>query len=120
MYRITVSRANQRVDVDFVDSYTDIDRAELAGDLRRAALEAKARGDHFDLLVDFSHVPVMPQDRTAAARDEIEWCLANGLRRSANVMSSTISKMQVERLSADNRFRTFVSRAEALTWLSLP
>jgi hypothetical protein len=118
MYQIAVSRANQRVDLDFIGNYTDIDRAELARDLHTAVLQAKARGDHFDLLVDFTQVSVMPQDRTAAARDEIEWCVANGLRRSANVMSSTISKMQVERLSADERFQVFANRAGALAWLS--
>ena len=71
MYRIAVNRANQRVDLDFIGSYTDIDRAQLARDLHTAVIEAKAPGDHFDLLVDFTQVSVMPKDRTAATREEI-------------------------------------------------
>ncbi len=120
MYKITADPASRRLDVDFVGSYTDIDQAAFAADLRAAVLKLRGGSGHFDLLCDFSQISVMPQDRTADAREQIEWCVANGLRRSANVVSSMISRMQLQRLSADDHFQNFASRAEALAWLRSP
>lgn len=118
MYQIIADRANKRVEVNFIDSFSDIDQEKLSIDLRAAALKAKGAGDHFDMIVDFTSVSIMPQHVTMNARGEIEWCIANGLRRSANVLHSTIAKMQIQRLSADDRFQTFVSRSDALAWLA--
>lgn len=120
MFQVTVDATSHRIEVDFIGNYSDIDQSQFSRDLRAAVPKAKGAAHHFDLLVDFSRVPVMPQDRTSSAREEIEWCVANGLRRSANVMSSTIAKMQVERLAADDRFRTFTDRAAAIAWLRSP
>lgn len=117
MYKITADSANHRVEVVFDGSYLDLDQPQLSRDLRAGVLEAKGRGAHFDMLCDFTRVAVMPQDRTPGARAEIEWCVANGLRKSANVVSSALAKMQLQRLSADDRFQNFATRAEALAWL---
>lgn len=117
MYQITADPANHRLDVDFIGDYADIDQADFSRALRAEALKVKGSGRYFDLLVDYTRIHVMPKEETEHGREEIQWCLANGLRKSANVMNSAIMKMQIQRLTANDRFQMFGSRADAIAWL---
>lgn len=120
MYRITAVPAEHRVDVDFIGNYADIDQTAISRELRAEILKVKGDFGYFDLLVDYRQTHVMPQAQTGNGRQEIEWCLANGLRRSANVMNSALVRMQIQRLTANHRFQMFATRAEALAWLDAP
>ncbi|RVT43488.1 hypothetical protein [Sphingobium algorifonticola] len=120
MVQVIINKAAHRVEIAFKDGYS---KAALAGfdtQLRAAASLAKGHGSWFDILADFSDFGVMPQDTTDDGHARIAWCMANGLRRSANVTGSTIMKMQIERLAPDPRFQYFRTREQAAAWLDSP
>ena len=118
MYSIMPIRAKNRVVVVFVNDF-EHGQAIFNTELKNAVKEVRAEDRHFDLLVDFSTAPVMSQDRAGQGGEMINWCLANGLRKSANVMDTVLQRMQVKRVSAnDDKFQYFTSYAEAEAWLA--
>ncbi|MEM8724716.1 MAG: hypothetical protein AAGE86_04250 [Pseudomonadota bacterium] len=117
MYRIQGIAPKHRVLVSFHGDF-DFDQSDLDNELKSIAMDVRSAEGHFDLLADFTQAPVMPQDRAQQSEVLIAWCVANGLRKSANVMDTTIQAIQVKRVSAhDEKFRTFTSRREAELWL---
>ncbi|MEP3050607.1 MAG: hypothetical protein ABJP48_12655 [Erythrobacter sp.] len=72
----------------------------------------------FDLLVDWTNMPVMTQPAAQQAQRVISWCNDKGLRKAANVVATVTQRMQVKRVSAQNdRFQYFETRADAQAWL---
>lgn len=108
------------VEFVFDDGYSSVSMAGFSELMRTAAQAVKGSGDYFDILADFRRYGVMPQGTSNDSIEQIEWCLANGLRKSANITTSAIMKLQIQRLSPSPRFWFFTTREEALAWLALP
>ena len=117
MYEIERQPSKHRVLIKF-DSYADHDRIKFIVDLQEAALSVRSADRHFDMLADFTESIVMPQP---IAKDSItlsDWLVQNGLRKSANVMTSITQQMQVQRVTERNeKFGYFETRTAAERWL---
>ena len=120
MYEIAVDEEAHRVDIRFVGMSTPEEFIAFDRHLRAAAIQAKSAGAHFDLIVDFSKATLMTQEIAVDSQGTIAWCVANGLRKSANLTTSALMKMQVQRVSSNDRFRMFGSRVDAEAWLAEP
>lgn len=116
MDEVKADSSKHRVEVIFAGAYSG-EIAEFTDKLKDGARVAKAGGRHFDMLTDFTQSPVMPQTLLGGAADAISWCAENGLRKAANVVSSMLMKMQLDRLTQDEKFKTFLDREEAEKWL---
>lgn len=72
----------------------------------------------FDFLVDLREVkPVAPEVNEFNRRVMADQ-ISMGLRKSANIVSSTLLGMQLRRVAGDERFQTFSSEEDALAWLA--
>ena len=120
MYSIFVNERASRVDIFFVGMTEPEEFITFDQNLRAAAIKARGAGAYFDLIVDFSEAALMSQEMAVDTQGTIAWCIANGLRKSANLTTSALMKMQVQRVSSNDRFRTFGSRADAEAWLAEP
>lgn len=117
MYEIEKDPVKRRV-ILRLDKYEDHDSPRFIHDLQHAALSVKGADPTFDILADFSDSMVMPQHIAQESADIAAWLMANGLRKSANVSRSVTQKMQVRRVThQDKRFGLFETRADAEAWL---
>ena len=117
MYHISAKEIHNRVEVDLGPDY-DFEQDDFERELKAAIEQVRADDGGFDLLADFTGVPVMDQSRADDSQKVVAWCAANGLRRSANVVGSMIHQLQVRRLAeSDERFAYFETVAEAANWL---
>lgn len=118
MYTIKTDMNKNRV-LMIADGEHNSDMEEFIENFKKAALKIREQSSHFDILTDLSHSMTLQQDRTQATMDLLAWCKENGLRRSANVVGSTIQKMQVRRLSSEvENIASFTTLEEAERWLS--
>jgi hypothetical protein len=106
----------RRVEVTFVGHYSG-DMNKFSNDIKANARAAKAGGRYFDILSDYRQTHVLPQQLLAESTELIQWCVDNGVRKSASVVSSILLKMQLERMTPDEGFKVFLSRDEAIAWL---
>jgi hypothetical protein len=116
MENITADASKHRVNIEFVGTYSG-DIARFSEEIKSKARIAKGGGQHFDMISDFTQSHVIPQNLAGASAEVAEWCGDNGLRKSANVVNSMLLKLQLDRLTPDGRFKTFLSREEAEAWL---
>lgn len=117
MYTIRALLERNRVEIIF-DGAHDYDYLVFSQELKDAALAVRSNQGHFDLLVDFTAGQVLPQENAAQSERNIAWCIANGMRKSANVMTTIIQKIQVKRVShRDEKLGYFETREEAEKWL---
>lgn len=117
MYRIEVDEAAHRVIIEFSGGYADDEFDAFDAELHRAVARAKGSSACFDMIVDWARSEIMPQETSKDSERRVAWCLANGLRRSANITGSALMKMQLQRVAPDPRFRSFAARSEGLAWL---
>lgn len=117
MYSINQIADKHRVEIIF-DGPHDYDYMRFSDDLKAAAIAVRSAEGVFDLLVDFSNAHVLPRENAEQSQRNIAWCLANGMRKSANIVPSTTHKMQVRRVSerSDN-LAYFKDRGAAVAWL---
>ena len=102
-----------------MQSYEHHDPRAFIEGMQSAALKVKGGSDYFDLLADFSEIMVMPQDIAKQGEDLAEWLVANGLRRSANIVPTTTQKMQIKRVThRDAKFGFFHDLAAGEAWLN--
>jgi hypothetical protein len=116
MEEIKVNSAKKRVEINFIGSYSG-EMERFGDELKSSVRLAKAGGTNFDLLSDFTQSHVVPQQLLGGAAEFVGWCADNGLRKSAIIIGSMLLKLQMDRLTPDERFKTFVSREEAEAWL---
>lgn len=117
MYRITRDTALNRVIVTY-DGTRDYPTEVFWEEFTEAVHFAKCAGEHFDVLIDHRSTAVMSRERTEQSEDMAPWCIANGLRKSANIVPSTIVRMQLQRLTArDPQFGFFETLEQAEEWL---
>jgi hypothetical protein len=117
MEQIETNVLKSRVEITFVGSYSG-EMASFSNQLKASARAAKASSGYFDILTDFTQAHVMPKDLLEGTVEVTAWCADNGLRKSANVVNSMLQKLQLDRLTPDERFQIFVSRDDAEAWLS--
>jgi len=117
MHSIEKLTSKHRIVIQF-GSYVDHDPDAFAIELKQAAFDVKGSLGEFDILADFTESMVMPQDAAKSSEDVISWCLANGMRKSANVIQNVTQRMQVKRVTEqDPRFGYFGTREQAAEWL---
>lgn len=116
MYNISVDILRQRVIVDF-QGQIDVDLPTSNQELFSACLRAKGSGAHFDILSDFTKSSLMSQEGADDSAQTVKWCIDNGLRKGANVVGSTLMKLQINRVSGSDQIRNFATMAEAIAWL---
>jgi len=117
MYSIRRSSAKNRVEIIFDGSH-DYSSEIFTAELKDAALEVRSADGVFDLLVDFSNSHVLPQDAAHRSENNIVWCSAHGMRKSANIVPTMTHRMQLKRVSRGNeRLEYFETRGEAESWL---
>lgn len=116
MYQIDVDQTQKRVIIDFVGTYDD-DLTAFGQAMKMACMKARGGSGHFDMLSDFSQAHIMSQQTAQDSEAHVQWCKDNGLRKGANVVGGAVSKMQLNRITADDKFRMFATRAEAEAWL---
>lgn len=99
----------------------EVDTKNFFMDLQRAVSQAKGSEQHFDLIVDFSEMKgptmVMPRNIADDAETMNKWCGANGLLKSASVLTSALFKLQLQRVTPDGKFAMFENSADAEAWL---
>lgn len=91
-------------------------RVGLANAYDRLARKGHASGSLL-ILADCRAHGVQPQDIMAALADLAQE-LTTVAKRTAVVVAGMLHKMQVERVSPDDRIRTFSDYEEATAWLS--
>ncbi len=117
MYTIQRDTSKSRLIVALNGTW-DYDGSMFWEDFQEAAHYAKCARAHFDVLFDHTLKPILPQHRTEKGTIMAVWCLENGLRKSANIVPSTIMRMQLQRITDRNaQFDYFKTREEAEAWL---
>ena len=117
MYSIQSQPEKHRVFVEIVGNY-DYSQEQFEEELLQATRAAKSSDGRFDLLCDVSRASVLPKDRAARSQVVIDYYVENGLRKSANIMTSALQQLQMKRVSSQNEmFGYFTSHAEAEAWL---
>jgi hypothetical protein len=100
----------------------EVDTKKFFVELQQAVLRAKAGGQHFDVLVDFTEMkgitPVMPRNIADESAQMNRWIESHGMRKSATVLTSALFKMQLQRVSVTEQYAYFDNRAAAEAWLS--
>lgn len=118
MFRVVKLPHKNRVLIAFEGNIGEEDNLPFFRELKVAALEVRSADGEFDLLTDWTAASAMPQENARTGEDAVAWCIANGMRKSANVMNTIIQKMQVKRVSGqDERLGYFETREEAEHWL---
>ncbi len=102
-----------------VSGFWDVSIAtRYAEDLAAAIVRMRKRHADFLLLVDMREAGTLPQDAAQVIEHAITNQRANGIRRSANIVSSTLAEIQIKRLSQrDEKYRYFTDATEARAWL---
>lgn len=118
MYSIQSQPEKHLVVVEIAGDY-DYSQDQFEAELLEAAKAAKSSDGQFDLLCDVSRASVLPKERAARSQVVIDYYVENGLRKSANIMTSALQQLQMKRVSSQNQmFGYFTSRAEAEAWLN--
>lgn len=118
MFEIRVDERAHRVDITFSGAMSGQGLEGFDHALKSAVLRARGAGSHFDMLNDFSPSTLMPQDVAQDGADRTAWCVAHGLRKSANIASGMLMKLQLDRVAGSDRVKTFLDRDDALAWLA--
>ncbi len=117
MYQIYTDKHIGRVEIRF-DTVLNRSLVGFDESLRLACLMNYRLVGYFDLLVDYTHSGEMSGNVLADARQRVEWCLTNGLRKSANITTDADLAAQIDSLSpSPERIRTFDNRNDAVAWL---
>ena len=86
-------------------------------DLRAAVHELCKTGTPFDVLADLRDGTILPQALTEITGKQMLWLVKRGLRKSANLLSSSLYALQLKRISPNQAFRYFTDEQEARDWL---
>ena len=117
MYSIDPNRQKRRVTLSF-DGLMRQDPQVFFKELTDAVKSVRGSEGEWDLLVDFSGTPVMPQDRAKNTAKIFDWCLENDIRKVAAVMETITQRMQLQRVTGRNdKIAYFESRSDAQSWL---
>ena len=118
MYKIEADFEKHCVMI-LISNSDDEEPAAFAADMKRAASAIRQKNPYFDILADHTQASmVIPQERMGSVNALVEWCDANGLRKSANIVDSFVQRMQLKRVTANNpSLGYFKTRAEAEAWL---
>lgn len=117
MYQIYTDKDIGRVEIRF-DAVINRSLIGFDESLRLACLLTFRTAGYFDVLVDYTHSREMVGDVLQDARQRIEWCVNNGLRRSANITADPDLRRQIEDITAAfDHILVFSNRAEAVAWL---
>jgi hypothetical protein len=73
----------------------------------------------FDVLANLVDFGPQSKEVSEAHRLLMEYGKENGLRKSANIVSSTLAKMQFTRLAANETFQFFAAETAARAWLGI-
>ena len=102
-----------------VSGFWTIDTArQFEAEMKRHIKGLLASGSWFDLLVDLTDVKPVTQDVSDHNRRVMTEQISMGLRKSANIVSSAITAIQVRRTSGSEKFQTFTSEEAARAWLA--
>ena len=99
-----------------------LDKAEFESfdsSLRNHVRELSPDGGSFDILADLRGRLVVPQPQSELISAQMKWLVGAGLRRSANILASSLLAMQMRRIANDERSAYFTSEADALRWLEI-
>jgi hypothetical protein len=119
-YQITVDYGRHLVAIQMYGY--EADTVKFFAEMQRAVLQAKSGGQHFDVLTDFTEMagasPVMPRSIADESAEMNVWFEAQGLRKSATVLTSALFKMQLQRVTLKDQYAFFNNRIDADKWLS--
>jgi len=117
MYRVTADPEKRLIRFD-ISGYSDAAESERMYEaVKEAVGKLNMAGSGFNVLADLREAHVIPSENMERTTRFTQWLLNNGLRKSANVTTSTLIKMQLTRMTRDPRFGFFTSEEEALEWL---
>ena len=117
MYSITTNSSRSLVELTF-SGPMDQDPAAFFKELTGSADRVRRSTGSWQLLVDFTETDVMVQERAQNTGKIFEWCLANGISKTAIVASSATQKMQIRRVTnASKVIEFFDTAAQAKAWL---
>ncbi|MDB5576401.1 MAG: hypothetical protein JWR80_1577 [Bradyrhizobium sp.] len=118
MYEIAEDMGQGLIAVKVSGFWNVATATRYAEDLAAAIVRMRKRHAEFLLLVDMREAGTLPQDAAQVIEAAIANQLANGIKRSANVVSSTLAEIQIKRLSQrDEKYRYFADIDEAKAWL---
>ena len=119
MYNVTIDVDPVKRLIRFaVTGYPAPNEVKLIQEKRRVKVrELRRSGTYFLMLGDLRQAGILPQDDAASVSSEMQWLVENGLRKSANIVASTLQQMQVNRMAGSPIFRCFTDEQEALDWL---
>lgn len=120
MYHFSVDHGRHLLTCTVVGHVLTEEVAQFERELKMGAIEAKGASGHFDMLSKLDELAVMTQENAHHTEGWIAWLKAHGIRKSANVVGSTLLKLQISRISPDPRWGVFLTDADALAWLAEP
>ncbi len=85
--------------------------------LRASVRELRKTGPSFDVLADLRDGTILPQALTEIIGEQMLWVAEQGLRKSANILSSSLYALQLKRISPKQNFMYFTDEKEARDWL---
>jgi hypothetical protein len=120
MFHFSVDRGKHLLTCTVVGHVLPEEVTRFDRELKAAALEARGASGHFDMLSRLDELAVMTRENAHHTEGWIDWLKANGIRKCANVVGSTLLKLQIARISPDPRWGLFANDADALAWLAEP
>lgn len=118
MFVITPEPEKQLIRAKLVGYWTFETAQEFASQMTSHIDQLLQRKPWFDLLVDLTEVKPVSQEVSEFNRRVMANQIAMGLRKSANIVTSTIIGIQLRRVAGDEKFQVFISEEEALAWLA--
>ena len=118
MYELRADRPNRRVTLTF-SGVMDQDPKSFFAELTGAATFVRGTGNDWDLLVDFTGMAVMNQERAGNTAKIYNWCCENEVRKVACVTQSITQRMQLTRLTGNGDIVScFETQQDAQAWLN--
>ncbi len=119
MHLIDRDTKNSRVTLTFIGEMKQDPKAFFAEFVSASQSVRNADGE-WDLLLDFSQTHVMPQERAANTQKIFDWCLENGIRKTAFIMQSITQRLQIQRVTERHpKIEFFESASAAADWLDI-
>lgn len=89
-------------------------------ELRAGVRQLRKTGPSFDVLADLRDGTILPRALTELTGGQMLWLVEHGLRKSANILSSSLYTLQLKRISPNQNFKYFTEEQEARDWLNAP
>lgn len=118
MFAIKAEPENRLICLKFSGFITMDIACQFEAEIQKQIELLRASGPWFDLLVDLTEAQPVTQDVSDKNRKMMTRQIEMGLRKSANIVSSALTAMQLRRTAGSDKFQTFTTEEAARAWLA--